>query len=203
MPKLLFPISLALALVGGANFALAQGVAQDKVDTKTTQDLKKQDSVPPATGKNNVPEQAGTQEPSSKVKNISKEENAFANGVLTAPGSPTDVDTAPAKFSARTDADDQVPIAGYRLRHLTDDQRREIVQGLGPQRDASGSAGGNDAYATIGAEIPSTVALALTVMPEGLTARFPGLRGTAFMRAAGKVLVVDLDNSMVVGVLEG
>ena len=34
-------------------------------------------------------------------------------------------------------------------------------------------------------------------------AKFPGLRGTAFMRAGGKVLVVDLDNNLVVGVLEG
>jgi hypothetical protein len=38
-------------------------------------------------------------------------------------------------------------------------------------------------------------------MPESLASKFPGLRGTGFMRTAGKVLVVDLDNSRVVGVL--
>ena len=40
-------------------------------------------------------------------------------------------------------------------------------------------------------------------MPDALTVKFPGLRGTAFMRVGGKVLVVDLDNNLVVGVLEG
>lgn len=198
MPRLLIPTTLALAIAGGAGYA----PAQDKVDGQTVQELKKQDSVP--TAGRNQSEQAGTQEPSSKVKNISKDEDVLANGVLTAPGAPTNVDTAPAKYSARTAADDQVAIAGYRLRHLTDDQRREIVRGLGPQREAtSGSVAANDAYAVVGAEVPSVVALqSLTPMPEALAAKFPGLRGTGFMRAGGKVLVVDLDNSLVIGVLE-
>ena len=115
----------------------------------------------------------------------------------------TDVDTAPAKFSARTNADDQLPIAAYRLKHLTNDQRSEIVQGLGSQCDAPPrSADGSDAYAVVGTEIPSIVALTgLTAMPEALAAKFSGLRGTAFMRAVGKVLVVDLHNSLVIGVL--
>jgi hypothetical protein len=198
MQKLLFSMSLAVALAGGANTALAQ----DKVDAQTTNEIQRQDTVPPATGRN-LPEQAGTTEPSSKVPNTNPDPNVLVNGVLTVPGAMTDVDTAPAKFSARTDADDQLPIAGYRLKHLTSDQRSEIVQGLGSQRDAPPrSADGNEAYAVVGAELPSTVALTgLTAMPETLTAKFPGLRGTAFIRAAGKMLVVDLDNSLVIGVL--
>jgi hypothetical protein len=94
-----------------------------------------------------------------------------------------------------------VPIAGYRLKHLTSEQRSEIVQALGSQRKAP-PATDDAAHATIGAEIPSTVAEAdLTPMPEALSDKFPGLRGTGFMRTAGKVLVVDLDNSRVVAVL--
>ena len=196
MQKLLFSIALAVAFAGGANTA----VAQEKVDGQATKEIQKQDTLPPATGRN-LPEQAGTTEPSSKVP-TTNDENVFVNGVLSVPGAPADGDTAPAKFSARTNADDQLPIAGYRLKHLTSDQRSEIVQGLGSQRDAPRSADGNDAYAVVGAEIPSTVALTgLTAMPETLTAKFPGLRGTGYMRAAGKVLVVDLDNSLVIGVL--
>jgi hypothetical protein len=196
---MLFSTVLALAVAGGAGYALAQ----DKGDERPAQEPKKQETVPPATGRN-LPEQAGTTEPSSKVQGTSKDENVFVNGVLSVQGAPTDGDTAPAKFSARTDKDDQVPIAGYRLKHLTGDQRTEIVQGLGSQRDAAPAANANAAYAIVGAEIPSTVALTgLTAMPEALTAKFPGLKGTAFMRAEGKVLVVDLDNSLVVGVLEG
>jgi len=213
-------MSLALAVAGGMGLAVGQDAvpqakdavpqatdampqAKDAVPQAKADDLKKQDTVPPATGKS-VPEQAGTQEPSSKAASV-KDADVLTNGALTAPGSPADVDTVPAKFSARSTADDQLPIAAYRLRHLTGDQRNEIVQGLGSQRDAAPRSGeANAAYAIVGAAIPSTVALTgLTAMPEALTAKFPGLRGTAFMRAAGKVLVVDLDNSLVVGVLEG
>lgn len=196
MQKLWFPISLVAALAAGAHVALSQ----DKVDGQTTQELKKQETVPPATGRN-LPEQNAAQEPSSKVPHDTPAPGVFAKGVLTVPGAQVDVDTAPAKFSARTDADDKVPIAGYRLKELSQEQRREIVQGLEQQRDA-GSTEASEAHATIGAEIPSTVALqGLTAMPDALTAKFAGLRGTAFMRAGGKVLIVDLDNSLVVGVL--
>ncbi len=200
MPRLLFSTVLALAVAGISGYALAQ----DKVPQAQADELKKQDTVPPATGKS-MPEKAGTQEPSSKAASV-KDADVLTNGALTAAGSPADVDTVPAKFSARSAADDQLPIAGYRLKHLTGGQRSEIIQGIGSQRDGtSGSSqANNDAYAIIGAEIPSTIALTgLTAMPEALMAKFPGLRGTAFMRAAGKVLVVDLDNSLVVGVLEG
>lgn len=193
MPKLLFAIPLTVALAGIAHSALAQ----DKVEGQATKEIQKQDAVPPATGGS----QAGKTEPSSKAPQTSQDPNVLVNGVLNVQGAPTDVDTAPAKFSGRTNADDQLPIAGYRLKHLTSDQRNEIVQGLASQRDAP-SRPGDDAYAVVGAEIPSTVALTrLTAMPEALTEKFPGLRGTAFMRAAGKVLVVDLDNSVVVGML--
>ena len=64
MPKLpVRSMSLALALVGSIGFTLAQ----DKVDQSKAQELKKQDTVPPATGRN-LPEQAGTQEPSSRCR---------------------------------------------------------------------------------------------------------------------------------------
>ena len=75
MSKLLVrSMSLALALVGSIGFALAQ----DKVDSSTTQQLKKQDTVPPATGRN-LPEQAGTQEPSSKVQGTNPNAEVLIN----------------------------------------------------------------------------------------------------------------------------
>lgn len=193
MPKLRLVISLAVAVVGAAATAWAQG----KPDTPAVKDIQAQDTVPPATGRN-LPEQAGTTEPSAKVPNTNPDPNVFVNGVLSVPGAMTDVDTAPAKHSARTNADDQVPIAGYRLKHLTSEQRSEIVQALGSEREARS----DGAHATIGAEIPSGVAEAtVRPMPASLTDKFPGLRGTGFMRTAGKVLVVDLDDNRVVGVL--
>ena len=192
----LFAVSVAGALSFGANTALAQ----DKADGQAVQAIQKENSVPPNTG-DTKSEQGGKTEPSSKIPHTNPDPNVFVNGVLSVPGAMTNVDTAPAKFSARTNADDQVPIAGYRLKHLTSEQQSEIVQALGSQREAPAS-GDNSAHATVGAEIPSSIAEAnLTPMPASLTDKFPSLRGTGFMRAAGKVLVVDLDNSRVVGVL--
>jgi hypothetical protein len=192
MYKLLYVLPLALSFAG------AGALAQNKADGQTVQELKKQDSVPAATDQN-VPEKAGTSEPSSKVDHNSEEKGIFVRGVLTVPGAPTDVDTAPAKFSQRTDADDQLPIAAYRLKSLGADQRREIVQRIG---DLRGSA--DAAHATVGAELPAAIALqALAPAPDDLVSKYPELRGTGFVRSANKVLVVDLDNSLVVGVLEG
>jgi hypothetical protein len=194
MQKLLFSIPV-LVLIAGANAVLAQNAA----DPSAVQDLKKVDSVPPATART-LTEQAGTQEPSSKVPNTSRND-VFVNGVSTVAGAPTDTDTAPAKFSARTAADDALPIAGYRLKLLAGNERREIAQQLSSTRESVRS---NDSIRPmIGVEIPAEIARGLDPMPEAMAAKFPGLRGTGFMRSQGKTLVVDLDNSIVVGVFEG
>jgi len=190
MRKVLAVLSLAFLAAYGIDLAVAQ--------QKAAEDLKKQDTVPPATGRN-LPEQAGTTEPSSKVQNTSQDQSIFVRGVLSVPGAPTDVDTAPAKFSQRTAADDQLPIAAYRLKGLNGDQRREIVQRAGTLPDRASSAN-----AVVGAELPTGVATeSLAPVPDDLAAKYPELRGTGFMRVANTVLIVDLDNSLVVGVLEG
>lgn len=196
MYKSSYAVSLAAALALSAGTA----IAQEKVDGQTVQQIQQENSVPPSTGRT-LPEQGGKTEPGAKVDGTNANHGVLVNGVLSAPGAPTDVDTAPAKYSERTNADDQVPIAGYRLKHLDRNQRNEIVQELGSQRETP-VGGDNSGYATIGAEIPSTVAeVHLTAMPEQLTQKFPGLRGTGFMRSVGKVVVVDLNNRRVVAVL--
>ena len=134
----LFAISVAGALAFGANTA----VAQDKVDGQAVQAIQKENSVPPNTG-DSKSEQGGKTEPSSKIPHTNPEPHAFVNGVLSAPGAMTDVDTAPAKFSARTDADDKMPIAGYRLKHLTGEQlqRHPSSSGSKPRASAEEGAG--------------------------------------------------------------
>jgi hypothetical protein len=190
-------VALAAMCLAVANPAFSQ----QAVDAKTTKDLKKEDSVPPATGRN-LSEQAGTTEPSSKVKS-GTDEDIFVNGVLTVPGAPTDVDTAPSKFSERTAADDRLPIVGYRLKHLSADQRREIAQQLSVPSGYALSPADLKGYATLGMELPGTIAMqALTPVPQTMAEKYPELRGTGFMPSDGKMLIVDLDNNLVVGVLE-
>ena len=109
------------ALLGECGLASAQ----DKVDEKATQELKQVDPVPPATGKT-LPEQAGTQEPSTKGKGHDSSTAVFVNGMLAVPGAATDSQTAPAKYSARNAEIDKLPTVAFRLRGLADAQKREI-----------------------------------------------------------------------------
>jgi hypothetical protein len=132
--------------------------------------------------------------------------HVLVNGALAVPGAPTDVDTIPSKYSARNAASDRLPTIAFRLESLTDDQRREIYEQLtGTRQPLALSPGQADGpYAVLGAEIPAELALdAVTPVPEALAARLPQLRGTAFMRSAGRVLLIDATNRTVIGVLPG
>jgi hypothetical protein len=197
-----FLVALATAIAISA--IMAPVLAQQPVDGKTKEELKKVDPVPPATAPK-LSEQAGTTEPSAKVEGTNSNPNAvFENGVLTVPGALTDVDTAPAKHWARTNADDQIPIAGHRLKNITAEQLRHISQELLSQRNAPSTSPVEGNFAVIGAEIPAPVAFeALIPVPDTLSTRFAELRGTAYLRSAGKIVIVDRDNNIVVGVLEG
>lgn len=198
MPKLVFPAVVVAALLQ----AMPVASAQEKVDGQKVEDIKKENPVPPATGKN-LPEQAGTQEPSSKVKGTSQDTTVFVNGVLNVPGAATDTETTPSTVSTRNAGSDKLPIAAFRLGHLTGDQRREIAQELGRQHALAIAPAGASADYIVGSEVPAPVALQeLAPVPEALAARFPGLRGAGFMHAGGKLVVVDLDNSLVIGVLD-
>jgi hypothetical protein len=198
MLKLPLAAIVVVALTGWMPAALAQ----EKVEPHKSQELKKDDPVPPATGKN-LPDQAGTQEPSAKVKGTAPDPGVFVNGLLAVPGAPVDSEMAPSTVSARNAASDKLPIAAFRLKHLNDAQRREIAQELGKQREqAIGPAGASGEY-VVGSSVPAPVALQeLAPLPEALVAKLPELSGTGFMHAGGKLVLVDLDNSLVVGVLD-
>ena len=92
------------------------------------QEIKKENPLPPSgsAGGQNHSDQNAKQELSSKVAGHQSNPEVLVNGSLTAQGAPADVDTTPSKFSARTAADDKQPIAAYRLKNLTDEQRKSI-----------------------------------------------------------------------------
>lgn len=99
--------------------------------------------------------------------------------MLTAPGALTDVDTAPAKFSARTAADDALPIAGYTLKHLTHDQRRAISEAV---RSEGGAGAAPDAdFARVGSQVPLAIVLtALKPLPGKVTGMLPEMSDVMF-----------------------
>jgi hypothetical protein len=156
------------------------------------------DTVPPATDKSEAT-RAGAQEPSAKIEGTAT--GAFERGTLTAPGALTDVDTAPAKFSARTAADDALPIAAYTLKHLTDDQRRAILASVG--REGSVGPKLNADFANVGALVPTAVALsALQPLPDSVTASIPGMNAVRFAKVAEKIVLANPRTRVVIGVLE-
>lgn len=159
------------------------------------------DPVPPATDKSEAT-RAGTQEPSAKIEETAKDEKgAFEKGTLTAPGAPTDVDTAPAKFNARTAADDALPIAAYNLRHLTEDQRRAIRASVRIERSAGPTL--DQDFAQVGALVPTAVALsALNPLPESITTSIPEMSTVMFTRIAEKLVLINPRTRVVIGVLE-
>jgi hypothetical protein len=187
-------VSIALvALLGGSVHASAQ----DKVDGQTTQELKKVDPVPPATGQS-LPDQAGTQEPSTKGKGTRSNVDVFVDGALAVPGAPADTQTVPSKYSARNADIDKLPTVSLRLFHLSDAQRQEIY---GLLHTGPGGLALSPAHATPGAEIPADIALRDTrPTPDSVVAKFPELQGSGYLIEGPHVLLVGTNN-VVFGVL--
>src|SRR5262245_9992245 len=132
--------------------------------------------------------------------------HVFVNGALAVPGAPVDVDTVPSKYSPRNAASDRLPTVAFRLKHLTDEQRREIYEQLTGERARlalSPGQGPGQAHvpnAVLGAEIPAGPTVQdFTPVPEALAAKIPELRDTAFMRSDGGVLLIAPANRIVIG----
>ncbi len=125
----------------------------------------------------------------------------FSNGVLAFPGVDPDNQTAPAKFSKRTDTADQLAIAGYALRHLSDVQRSSIFQAL--HKPMAISNGKPAVDPTVGAEITSDIALhSLRALPEEITRGIPELAGLAYVLDGNTVVLASPTMQRVLAVIE-
>jgi len=196
-------IATALAFVG------AMGVAVAQTDTPqpsrndpppAAPNLTSKDTVPPATD-SSLPTRGGKQEPSSKIEGTTTGA-VLVNGILSVPGAQQDSQTAPAKFSERSNVADQLPIAAYALRHLSEDQRRGIYKTL-ETRLALSSETSAASSSVVGSEIPTEVALhGLMPLSEELVSKLPELRNMAFARAGNKMLLVNPSLRLVLAVLE-
>ncbi len=121
--------------------------------------------------------------------------------MLTAPGALTDVDTAPAKFSARTAADDALSIAAYALKDLSDEQRRAISEAVG--NEGRQSAAPDADFARVGAQVPTAVALSgLNPLPNKITSTLPEMSDVMFTRVAERIVLINPRTRVVIGVIE-
>jgi hypothetical protein len=161
--------------------------------TKTIVDPDAAKTAPVAQQPAPGPQPSATPQPSA--------DGIFTNGVLTVAGADPDSQTAPAKFSKRTDVADQLPIAAYALRHLSSDQRSRIFQALHKAMAISGNTLAIEAV--IGAELPSGIALHnLQPLPDELTRDMPELTGLAFVRDGNKILLASPTMQRVLAVVE-
>ena len=151
-------------------------------------------SAPGGSAKTVVDPEAAKKEPVAKAGQVRathqpSADGIFERGVLTVPGSDPDNQTAPAKFSKRTDAADQLPIAAYALMHLRSEQRDRIHEILQKRMGLSGST--FHIEPVVGAEIPSEAVLQnLQPLPESLVRDIPELKGLAFIGQGNQTLLV-------------
>jgi len=190
MQKLCARLLMTLAVQAVAGLALAQGGAGE---------LKQQGSVPQTTDASK-PDQGGKPEPGAKVPGPAGSATVFVDGRLTAPGAPRDVDTAPAKFSARSAADDATPIEGYRLKALGEEARGKVHTLLADKAGAARDHWGEGAV--LGSQVPNAViAQGLAPVPQSVAAEVPELKDTSFTIAGAKVVLIDPVMRTVIGVV--
>ena len=115
--------------------------------------------------------------------NASPPANAvFVNGALAVPGTPTNTDTVPAKFSAKNAADGELITIAYTFKTLTDEERRAIYQALKDQP------AGSVFNAAIGTKLPPGIEL--RPVPEEVAARVPQTRDYRYAVGMDRVLLV-------------
>jgi hypothetical protein len=169
---------------------LAFAVMSTAVSAQTQEQgpgLKKDDAVPAPTAPNQ-PEQAEKAATATKAPGGDGTAAPLIDGMLTAPGAPVDIDTAPAKSSARTAAEDQLATV------LGADQKASVYAEVAPATNAQ-------VPAAAGEEIPTDLALeGLRPVPDAVKARFPELRGLTFATLTGKLALIDPTMRIVVDV---
>lgn len=146
------------------------------------------DPVPPATDAS-LPTRGGTQEPTSKTEGTEASAPILNNGVLAVPGAAQDSQTAPAKFSKRSDEADKLPIAAYSLRDLSGQQKNRLYSALQKPMAISGEK--MRGLSEVGAEVPVGTLQDLQPVPEQLLSELPQLKSLVFASVGDEVILVD------------
>jgi hypothetical protein len=125
---------------------------------------------------------------------------ALVNGALAAPEAAKDSSTVPAKFSAKNEAEDHLPLMAFTFKNLSDEQKRPIVESVkGAKTAAPKGEASPDFYANLGVSLPSAVHL--HVLPDEVTAKIPQTKAYRYTTVGDKVLLVEPANRIVVAVI--
>lgn len=172
---------IAVALLAGTSLAVAQQnkTQQNSADealTKSAPEAKDAPQAPPAM---KIPDQASQ-------SGLQSEPQVLTDGKL--PGAEGGQDD-PAKFSAKNDKIDNIPIMAYPI-PLTPEQKRAIFQRLSQSEASNISAKPSE-------QVPAT--LTLQELPKDMAASIPSVSDYKFLRTADKILVINPRESIVVG----
>jgi hypothetical protein len=182
-------IALIIAISLGIASAQTDGPQPSRNDPPpAAPNQSSKDPVPPATDPS-LPTRGGKQEPTSKIEGTDANAPILNNGVLTVPGASQDNQTAPAKFSKRTDEADKLPIAAYTLRHLSGQQRDRLYSALHKAMALSGEQLGD--LSEVGAEVSASTLKGLEPLPEQLLFELPELKSLVFARVGDKIVLID------------
>ncbi len=197
--------AVALLLAGGIGFGAAQTPPAGGNPPEISTEPKKPAEQTPSAQHTQQPDandptssQVAPAEP--KAVHTPQRGPAFVNGALAASGADKDSQTVPAKFSAKNDAEDHLPIVAFTFKNLSDEQRRAIVESVKDAKTAppKGTAP-PEAYAKPSMKLPSSADL--RGLPDSVLARMPEMKGYRYTTVGDKVLLVDPQNHTVVAVL--
>ena len=193
MRTLLTSVAVTAILLSNPAFALDQ----------QKEEIKKEETVPKSgsAGGRTEPDQNAKQEGSSKISGVDPNAPIFVDGRLTVPGAP-DGDTVPSMHSARTFADDQLPITAYATRYLTKGQLQTIKSAI-PNKPGTSFSRALDGHAEIGALLPIDVALnEIQRLPDVLSEQIPALAGNAYVISENKIFLANPRTRVVIGVVD-
>src|SRR5262249_8011067 len=192
-------IALAVLLVAGLGLAAAQTPSESSTQPKAPAE---QNPSAQQTQQPDANNPSAAQVPPGEPKSVHTPETgpAFVNGSLAATGADKNSQTAPAKFSARNDAEDHLPIVAFAFKNLSDEQKRAIVASVKDAKTAppKGTAP-SEAYAKPSMQLPRSADL--RALPDAVTAQMPELKPYRYNTVGDKVLLVDPKNHTVVAVL--
>ena len=191
--------AVALLIAGGVGFAAAQNPSETSTKPKapaeanpSAQNTQQREATDP------TPAQDAPAEP--KAVNMPQTGPAFVNGALAAPGAAKDGQTVPAKFSAKNDAEDHLPVVAFTFKYLSDEQKRAIVASVKDAKTAPPKeVAPPEAYAKPGMQLPSSADL--RALPDAILAQVPAMKGYRYNTVGDKVLLVEPKNYTVVAVL--
>ena len=121
---------------------------------------------------------------------VASAQNAGAPAsIQPVPGAMPNTDDVPSALSAKNAQDDALPVAAYRLKHLTDAQRQTIYRALMASQNAAKPTDTSTQHFDIAMELP--LEAPLQPVPADLARSAPGLDGLQYQIVGSQLLLVE------------